>query len=219
MFTGLIEAIGEIATIDRGAEGQQVRVRTSLARDLRPGDSLAVNGVCLTVTVADKDAVLVDVGPETARVTTLGDVRPGLAVNLERAMRADSRFGGHFVQGHVDGVGTVREVRADGDAHWLTIAFAEHLAPYLVSKGSIAVDGVSLTIAALEDAHFDVMLIPFTWERTTLSVLVAGSRVNLECDMIGKYVARATALWVDGQSAAGGMKGKGPTTRPPVSHD
>jgi riboflavin synthase len=129
-----------------------------------------------------------DIGPETARVTTLGSLAAGHRVNLERAMRADSRLGGHFVQGHVDGTGTVREVRASGDAHWVTIAFPEPLAPYLIPKGSIAVDGVSLTIAGLRDGEFDTMLIPFTWDHTALATLTSGARVNLECDMIGKYV-------------------------------
>ena len=135
------------------------------------------------------DRAYADIGPETARVTTLGLMRVGQQVNLERAMRADSRLGGHLVQGHVDGTGTVRDVRPEGDAHWITVGFADDLAPYLIRRGSIAVDGVSLTIADLGDAEFDVMIIPFTWTHTTLSSVVPGSRVNLECDMVGKYVA------------------------------
>jgi riboflavin synthase len=142
----------------------------------------------LTVTGAGAGRLQADIGPETARVTTLGSMRAGRYVNLERAMRADSRFGGHFVQGHVDGTGTVRDVRADGDAHWITIGFAGELAPYLIRKGSIAVDGVSLTVADLRDQEFDVMIIPFTWEHTSLSTLAPDSPVNLECDMVGKYV-------------------------------
>jgi riboflavin synthase len=141
-----------------------------------------------------------DIGPETMRVTTLGSLRPGDAVNLERAMRADSRFGGHFVQGHVDGIGTVEEVRTEADARWLTIGFPPALAPYFVHKGSIAVDGISLTVAGLGADRFDVMIIPFTWEHTSLPSLRAGSRVNLECDMVGKYVARAVELFRSGQA-------------------
>jgi riboflavin synthase len=194
MFTGLIEAMGEVAAVGAGPSGQRLRVRTSLARELSAGESLAVNGVCLTVTSCRDNHVEADIGPETARVTTLGSVHAGQRVNLERAMRADSRFGGHFVQGHVDGTGTVHDVRRDGDARWITIAFAEDLAPYLIRKGSIAVDGVSLTLADLRDREFDVMIIPFTWEHTNMSTFGQGTLVNLECDMVGKYVARAAEI-------------------------
>jgi riboflavin synthase len=135
-----------------------------------------------------------DVGPETARVTTLGGLQSGQPVNLERALRANGRFGGHFVQGHVDGVGTIRELRAEGDAHWLKVGFSAALAPFLVPKGSVAVEGVSLTVAALDGDDFDVMIIPFTWAHTSLGSLRVGSAVNLECDLVGKYVARAVQL-------------------------
>jgi riboflavin synthase len=136
-----------------------------------------------------------DVGPETMRVTTLGSLAPEQPVNLERAMRGDGRFGGHFVQGHVDGIGTIVEVRAEADARWLTIAFPPALAPYFVRKGSVAVDGISLTVAGLGDDRFDVMIIPFTWAHTSLPSLGVGARVNLECDLVGKYVARAVELF------------------------
>jgi riboflavin synthase len=193
MFTGLIEAVGEIVDVQATAGGQRLHVTTPLAANLAAGESLAVNGVCLTMTATPPDRAYADIGPETARVTTLGSLRAGQRVNLERAMRADSRFGGHFVQGHVDGTGTVTQVRPDGDAHWVSIAFDEALAPYVIPKGSIAVDGVSLTVAALAETTFQVMIIPFTWEHTTMSALVPGSRVNIECDMIGKYVAAQVA--------------------------
>jgi riboflavin synthase len=191
MFTGLIEAVGSVAEIKSTVSGFRLRVRTTLASELAPGDSLAVNGVCLTVVIADAGDVHADVGPETARITTLGALRRDQPVNLERPMRADARFGGHFVQGHVDGTGTVDEIRAEGAARWLTIAFREQLAPWLVHKGSVAVDGISLTLAGLGERHFDVMIVPLTWERTNLGALRAGDRVNLECDVLGKYVARA----------------------------
>jgi riboflavin synthase len=191
MFTGLIENVGQIAEVKTIGTGMRIRVKTALAPDLAPGESVSVNGVCLTVVTADGGDMHADVGPETVRITTLGSLTPGQAVNLERSMRADGRFGGHFVQGHVDGTGTVEEVRPDGDAHWLTIAFDPSLAPYLIRKGSIAVDGVSLTVAGLGDRRFDVMLIPFTWAHTSLKDLRPGRRVNLECDMVGKYVANA----------------------------
>ena len=194
MFTGLVEAVGEIAEMKPSPGGYRVRIRTTLAADLVSGDSLAVNGVCLTVVTTDGGEVEADIGPETARVTTLGSLRQQQRVNLERSMRADGRIGGHFVQGHVDGSGLVEEIRPDGESHWLTISFDASLAPYLIRKGSIAVDGVSLTIARLGENVIDVMIIPFTWANTALSSLQVGNRVNIECDMIGKYVARSLEL-------------------------
>ena len=197
MFTGLIEAVGEIADVKTSPGGYRIRIRTTLAADLASGDSLAVNGVCLTVVTAEGGEVHADIGPETARVTTLGSLRQQQRVNLERSMRADGRVGGHFVQGHVDAPGFIEEIRPDGDSHWLGISFDSSLAPYLIRKGSIAVDGVSLTIAGLGEHLFEVMIIPFTWANTALSSLEVGNRVNIECDMIGKYVARSLELAED----------------------
>lgn len=191
MFTGLIEDVGEVTEVLRDQSSLSLRLQTRLTAELRAGDSLAVNGVCLTVVRASADNVYVDVGPETVRVTTLARVRPGQPVNLERSMRADGRFGGHFVQGHVDGTGVVERIRDQEECHWLTISFGSELAPCLIPKGSIAVDGISLTIAALHETTFDVMIVPFTWAHTNVRTLQAGEQVNLECDMIGKYVARA----------------------------
>ena len=194
MFTGLIESVGVVAEIVPGGAGMRLRIRTPLASALRPGDSLAVNGVCLTAVSTAGGEVTADIGPETTRVTTLGSLTAGTLVNLERSMAADGRFGGHFVQGHVDGIGEVAQIREESDAHWVTLSFPDALAPYLIQKGSVAVDGVSLTVAALRDRAFDVMLIPHTWEQTALRALRPGSRVNLECDMVGKYVVRALEL-------------------------
>src|SRR5262245_6667083 len=194
MFTGLIEAIGEITEVKTSPGGYRIRIRTTLAPDLASGDSLAVNGVCLTVVTADGGEVHADIGPETARVTTLGSLRQKQRVNLERSMRADGRVGGHLVQGHVDAPGVVEEIRPDGDSHWIAISFDPSLAPYLIRKGSIAGDGVSTTIAALGQNVFEVMLIPFTWANTALSSLKTGDRVNIERDMTGKYVARSLEL-------------------------
>lgn len=194
MFTGLIEAVGQVAGVQPVVSGVRLRIDTALAPELADGDSLAVNGVCLTVTGRDGTTVSADVGPETLRVTTLGALREGQPVNLERSMRADSRFGGHFVQGHVDAVGAIEAVRPDGDAHWVTIGFPAALSAYLVRKGSVAVDGISLTVADLRDGRFDVMIIPFTWGATALASRRVGDPVNLECDMIGKYVARSLEL-------------------------
>ena len=194
MFTGLIETVGHVSGLTPAPSGFRVSIRTSLAPDLSLGESVAVNGVCLTVTSVEAGVLYADIGPETARVTTLGALLPDQPVNLERSMRADDRFGGHFVQGHVDATGVVEAVRRDGDAHWLTIGFPTELAPLLITKGSVSVDGISLTVAALRDRQFDVMIIPFTWDHTNLSSLRTGGRVNLECDLIGKHVARVLDL-------------------------
>src|SRR6188474_1891674 len=194
MFTGLVEAVGEVTEVKATTGGSRLRLSTQLAPELANGDSLAVNGVCLTVVAADNDGVHMDVSPETARITTLGAIRRGALVNLERPLRADSRLGGHFVQGHVDGMGTVEELRQDGDSYWLTIVFAPALAAFIVRKGSIAVNGISLTVAGVDDRRFDVQIIPYTWTHTNFHAFKAGDIVNLECDILGKYVARALEL-------------------------
>ena len=194
MFTGLIEAVGEVVEVKETGSGMRLRIRTDLAPEIRRGDSLAVNGVCLTVTLSEHGEVQADIGPETMRVTSMGALRCSQVVNLERSMRADSRLGGHFVLGHVDGTGTVDDIRVEDDARWLTIAFPPGLATYLIRKGSVAVDGISLTVAGLGERQFDVMIVPYTWEHTGLSALRVHDRVNLECDMIGKYVVRAVEI-------------------------
>lgn len=194
MFTGLVEAVGEVTEVKPTAGGSRLRLSTALAPELANGDSLAVNGVCLTVVAADSGGVHMDVSPETARITTLGAVRRGALVNLERPLRADSRLGGHFVQGHVDGMGTVEELRQDGDSYWLTVMFSPMLAPFIVRKGSIAVNGISLTVAGVDERRFDVQIIPYTWTNTNLQGTKAGDPVNLECDILGKYVARSVEL-------------------------
>jgi riboflavin synthase len=202
MFTGLIETVGHVSGVASVPSGFRMRVRTSLASELARGESVAVNGVCLTVTAVEGDEVQADIGPETARVTTLGSLQTGQVVNLERSLRAGDRLGGHFVQGHVDGVGTIEGLRQDGEAHWLTIAFPMDLAPLFIPKGSVAVDGISLTVAALRERQFDVMIIPFTWAHTNLSSVRLKDHVNLECDVLGKYVARVIEVeQVKGQMA------------------
>jgi riboflavin synthase len=196
MFTGLIESVGHVAAVEVTASGIRIRVQTGLAGELGLGDSIAVNGVCLTATSLAGGELHADIGPETARVTTLGTLAAGRRVNLERSMRADSRFGGHFVQGHVDATATVAAIREEAGAHWVSITFPPALAAYLVAKGSVAVDGISLTVATLGEDRFEVMIIPFTWEHTNIASLRPGDRVNLECDMVGKYVARGVELAV-----------------------
>jgi riboflavin synthase len=194
MFTGLVEAVGEIVETKPISGGTRLRIATSLAGELSAGDSLAVNGVCLTVILAESTEVHAEVGPETLRVTTLGSLARHGIVNLERPLRADGRFGGHFVQGHVDAVGYIEDIRHDAEFHWFTISFPTQLAPYIVHKGSIAIDGISLTVAGLGLDRIDVMVIPFTIEHTNLKRAQAQDRVNIECDLVGKYVARAAEL-------------------------
>jgi riboflavin synthase len=194
MFTGIVEAVGTLSEVKGTGGGFRVRIDTPLSVAMKLGDSLAVNGVCLTVILIDGEHVLADVGPETARVTTFGALQRGQEVNLERPMRGDGRLDGHFVLGHVDGVGVIEEIRAEGESRWLTIGFPPALAPYFIRKGSVAIDGISLTVAGLGERQFDVMVIPYTWGSTTLKGLRKGDKVNLECDMIGKYVVRAMEL-------------------------
>jgi riboflavin synthase len=194
MFTGLIEAIGEVAEMTPTSAGFRLRLTTPISREIAPGDSVAVNGVCLTAVSCDATAINADISPETLRVTALGSLRPGALVNLERPLRADARLGGHFVQGHVDATGTVDEIKPDGESYWLTIRYPPLLAPYIVRKGSIAVDGISLTVAGVDDRRLEVQIIPYTWEHTNLHLAKPGDVVNLECDILGKYVVRVAEL-------------------------
>jgi len=207
MFTGLIECTGRLIERTLLGGGVRFRIETPLAAELKGGDSVAVNGVCLTAIVGDSSAIHAEVGPETLRVTTLGALTPGRLVNLERPLRADGRVGGHFVQGHVDAIGCIENRRPEAEFEWITVSFPPHLAPLLVSKGSIAVDGISLTVATLERDRFDVQIVPYTLEHTNLCAAKARDLVNLECDMIGKYVVRAAEL--AGLTLAGADRGEG----------
>lgn len=200
MFNGLIETCGTVAELRPIPAGFRILVATPLASDMVLGESVAVNGVCLTVVHTESrgdvpaDRVWTfhaEISPETARVTGLGTLHVGNIVNLERSMRADARVGGHFVQGHVDATGRIDAIRHEADFHWVTIGFPPALTPLFVRKGSVAVDGISLTVADLEDQRFVVQIVPFTWAHTNLSHLDVGATVNLECDIIGKYVVRA----------------------------
>jgi riboflavin synthase len=210
VFTGLIADLGAVLALERDGDGATLRVRTTLAAELREGDSIAVNGVCLTATRVRAGEPLAESGGagtgraagaaagefeaqairETLERSTLGALEPGDPVNLELALRADGRLGGHIVQGHVDGVGTVVEVREQGFSRVVAIEVAPALLRYVVAKGSIAIDGVSLTVSALRDGGFEVALIPETLERTTLGRPAAGARVNLEADVLAKHVER-----------------------------
>jgi riboflavin synthase len=206
MFTGLIADLGTVLALERDEEGATLCIRTSLAAELRVGDSIAVNGVCLTATRIDADEFEAQAIPETLNRSTLGGLAVNDGVNLELALRADGRLGGHIVQGHVDGVGTVAEVREEGRSLVLAVAAPAELLPYVVEKGSIALDGVSLTVSALREvgfevsrgeglevsreAGFEVSLIPETLARTTLGRAEPGRTVNLEFDILAKHVRR-----------------------------
>jgi len=194
MFTGLVADLGSVAAIDATSHGVRLTVATSLAEQLAEGDSVAVNGVCLTATDVAGDRFGADVMHETLQRSTLGAVGAGSGVNLELALRAADRLGGHIVQGHVDGVGTVSEVRKDGFARVVTIEAAADVLRYVVAKGSIAVDGVSLTVARIDGDGFDVALIPETLQRTSLGAAVPGTTVNLEVDVLAKYVEKLVGV-------------------------
>jgi riboflavin synthase len=190
VFTGLIADLGSVAAIGQDGEGATLRIGTSLAGEIAEGDSIAVTGVCLTATRVGAEEFETQAIRETLARTTLGALAPGDAVNLELALRADGRFGGHIVQGHVDGVGTIAELREEGFSRVLAIDTDLALLPYVVEKGSIAVDGVSLTVSALRESGFDVSLIPETLQRTTLGRAAVGRAVNLEVDILAKHVQR-----------------------------
>jgi riboflavin synthase len=193
VFTGLIADLGRIEDIERSGDGVRLIVSSSLAGELAEGDSISVNGVCLTATNVQPTAFATDVMNETLRLSSLAEARAGTGVNLELAMRLSDRLGGHMVQGHVDGVGTVRAIAPDGFARRLEIEAGDEIMRYLVYKGSITVDGVSLTVAGLGDASFTVSLIPETLERTNLGHAEVGTTVNLEVDVLAKYVERLVA--------------------------
>jgi riboflavin synthase len=190
VFTGLVADLGEVTAVQATADGVRLTLSTRLATELQEGDSIAVNGVCLTARAVAADAFTADVMNETLDRSSLGGVAAGAPVNLELALRAADRLGGHIMQGHVDGLGTVAAVREDGFARVVTIEAPPELLRYVVHKGSIAVDGVSLTVARIDDAGFDVSLIPETLERTNLGRAEPGRLVNLEVDVLAKYVEK-----------------------------
>jgi len=190
VFTGLVEDLGTLTAVDATGDGARLTVATRLAPELGAGDSIAVNGVCLTAVDLTREGFTADVMNETLERSALGVAAGGSPVNLELALRADGRLGGHIMQGHVDGVGTVVGVREDGLARWVTIAAAPEILRYVVEKGSIAIDGVSLTVATVDEEHFSVSLIPETLTRTNLGATEPGLRVNLEVDVMAKYAEK-----------------------------
>jgi riboflavin synthase len=190
MFTGLVADIGKVESVDADADGARLRISTPLAKELALGDSISVNGACLTATATDGEAFETEAMNQTLKLTTTGGLEAGSPVNLELALRASDRLGGHIVQGHVDGVGEIASTEDDGFARRIRIVPPADLLPLIVERGSIAVDGVSLTVSALEQETFEVSLIPETLERTTLGDRQTGDRVNLECDVVARYVQR-----------------------------
>jgi riboflavin synthase len=190
MFTGLVQSLGSVKAVDRSDRGARVSVATPLAAEIRPGDSVAVNGVCLTATEASDTGFAAEAMNETLSRTSLGALEPGAEVNLELPLRATDRLGGHVVQGHVDGLGTITGAREDGFSRVVEIEAPPELLRYVVEKGSVAVDGVSLTVAELGSESFSVALIPETQERTNLGKAQPGRQVNLEVDVLAKYVER-----------------------------
>lgn len=191
MFTGIIEEIGKIKGIQKGASSAVLSVQASeIMEDVHLGDSIAVNGVCLTVTSISPSGFTADVMPETLNLSSLGNLRAGSPVNLERAMAANSRFGGHIVSGHIDGTGTISDIRRDDNAVWYTIKTPLPIIRYIIEKGSIAIDGISLTVARVYKDSFSMSIIPHTASLTALSNRRIGDSVNLENDCIGKYVER-----------------------------
>jgi riboflavin synthase len=190
MFTGIVQGMGRVAAVDRGDAGARITIETPLVSELSAGDSIAINGVCLTAVSLENGSFEADAMNETLTRSSLGDLAPGLEVNLELPLRATDRLGGHVVQGHVDGVGTIAEITEDGFARRVRVEAPAGLMRYVIEKGSIAVDGVSLTVAELDNRSFTVSLIPETLERTNLGQAGAGGRVNLEVDVLAKYVEK-----------------------------
>jgi riboflavin synthase len=192
MFTGIIEAAGKIETLDRGENGGRLRVNLAnaagIAAETKLGDSIAVNGCCLTVAELSTKHFSADLSGETLRRTAFGEMKPGNLVNLERPLAAGARLGGHFVQGHVDGIGRITRIVPEGDNWWLSVRVPEDLRRYVAEKGSIAIDGISLTVAHWHDGVADFAVIPFTYAHTNIAAMAPNDAVNLECDILAKYV-------------------------------
>lgn len=206
MFTGIVEEVGEITGLRQSATSTVLGVRAkTVLGGTKLGDSIAVNGVCLTVVRLTGDGFEGDVMPETMRRTNLGALKPKSRVNLERAMAADGRFGGHIVAGHVDGTGTITDLSPEGNAVWVTVAAAPEILRYIVEKGSITIDGISLTVAYVDTACFKVSIIPHTGQETTLLTRKPGYVVNLECDIVGKYIEKLMKPAEVPQQQTGGL--------------
>jgi riboflavin synthase len=201
VFTGLIEDIGQVEAVERTADGARLRITSRLADELALGDSIAVNGCCLTATAVSDGTFETEAMNQTLQVTALDSIQESSRLNLELAMRADDRLGGHIVQGHVDGVGKIASVEDDGFARRVRVELPQELLRYVVDKGSITLSGVSLTVAELGDSWAEVSLIPETLERTNLGEAAPGDRINVECDVVAKYVERLVAPFAGKEQA------------------
>jgi len=191
MFTGIVEHTGLIESLEHCPEGGRLKVRApELAPGLQVGSSIAASGCCLTIIEVSGDVIAADLSGETLRRTSFGELKPGARVNLERPLTAGKELGGHFVQGHVDGVGRVAQLKPEGDNWWLSVRLPQRLVRYIAVKGSIAVDGISLTVAGWRDGIVDLAIIPFTYTHTNLPTLTVGDPVNIECDILAKYLER-----------------------------
>jgi riboflavin synthase len=193
VFTGLIEEIGILEEANKGAKSAQLTISANkVLQDIKLGDSVSTNGVCLTVVRFSNNSFTVDVMPETMRRSNLKNLKHGNKINLERALKLGDRLGGHIVSGHIDGVGLVRAIEEEDNATWVTIEAESKIMRYIIEKGSIAIDGTSLTVAYVDNKAFKVSIIPLTRDETTLLSKKVGDEVNLECDMVGKYIERFT---------------------------
>lgn len=203
MFTGIIEEIGTVRRIEHGAAGARLTIAAkTVLEDTKLGDSIATNGVCLTVVSMTSDTFSADVMAESLRRSSLGALQSGSPVNLERAMPANGRFGGHIVSGHIDGTGTIASQKREDNAVWVTVRTSASLLRYIVEKGSIAIDGVSLTVAAVNESSFAVSIVPHTGAQTILLGKKPGETVNLECDVIGKYVEKLLTPYTSAEKPA-----------------
>lgn len=195
MFTGIIEELGTVKSLNMSGNSGSINIKAhKVLEKTQIGDSIAVNGICLTVTTLQPDGFTADVMAETVRRSSLGSAKAGDKVNLERAMSAEGRFGGHIVSGHIDGTGTIMEYRKEENAVWVTIGTSAEILELIVEKGSICIDGISLTVAAVSDSDFSVSIIPHTGEETTLLKKKPGDKVNLENDVVGKYVQKLLGI-------------------------
>ena len=209
MFSGIIEVLGEVRSMASSESGARISISAGeLMKGVRLGDSIAINGACMTVVAFEGSKFEADISPESLRMTNLGGLKAGDKVNLERALALGDRLGGHMVSGHIDGMGKIRDRRADGDSIWLTVEAPAEVMRYVVFKGSIAVDGISLTVATCDEDSFSIAIIPHTSEHTTLTAKRDGAVVNLEADLVGKYVEKlvsphAQAARADSTQAGG----------------
>jgi len=193
MFTGIIEEIGFVKSVRKGAKSFSMLISADVvASGLRPGDSVNTNGACLTVTSLSQNSFTVDVMPETMRSTNLGTLKTGSRVNLERALQLSSRLGGHLVSGHIDGTGLIHQVKKEDNAIWITVKTGSEILRYLIPKGSVSLDGISLTVVHVDEVMFDVSLIPHTMVATTLRDKKPGDTLNIECDLVAKYIEKFT---------------------------